>query len=876
MRIIFLLTCLAMTALATAQTGDTLAPIDYGTPQEWEIAGVEVIGSQFTDVPTLKSISGLRVGKIIRIPGAVIQNAIENLNRLKLFSDIRIIQDKTEGDLIWLTIQVQEKPTLSKHSFAGVRKASHEDLNEEVSPFLIKGSLVTEHMKDNSRMALQSFYREKGFYDAKIKITEVPDPRRVNAVSLNFDIDKGDKVKIRDITFKGNENVRSKKLRKVMENTKEKRRLFAKSKFDNEDLRADKKSIAAFYNTLGYRDAKIVRDSVWRGEDGHWQLQLDVDEGSQYFIGDIGWKGNSLYSDEQLNRVLGLKKGDIYNSELIQTRLSFSLDGRDVSSLYLDDGYLFFSAEPVEVSIYNDTIDLEMRMYEGPQATIDRVVINGNDRTHDHVIRRELRTRPGEKFSRSDIIRSQREIINLGYFNPETIQIGTPVNQQRGTVDIVYNVEETPSDQLELSAGFGGLGGVVGTLGVSFNNFSLRNAFEKGAWNPVPQGDGQRLSVRAQTNGQFFQSYNFSFTEPWLGGKKRNSLSVGAVYTNIDRSFGSASTPRQLSITKFFAGLGTQLKWPDDFFSSSTTINIETINLNGFQGFTTIVNGVPEVVERGKFRNFSINQIFSRSSISEPLFPRSGSRFSVNLQFTPPYSWFRSDNFWVLPDEERQQRIDDRNDILMVRGFDKMTEAQEQSFINAEENSRRFAFLEYHKWRIDAEWYFNLFGKFVLRSAAKIGLLGTYSNNVGFSPFERFELGGDGLSNQNFAITGRDIIALRGYEREDLEANTDNNGGATVFNKYTLELRYPISLNPSSTIYGMAFLEGGNSFLNPADYNPFELRRVAGGGLRVFLPMFGLLGFDYGWGFDKPDVISGIDTSRGFGKFSIILGFEPD
>ena len=875
MRLFILALVIALPLAVNAQQIDTLPTIDYSEPAEYEIAGVEVEGSQFTDIATLKSISGLKEGKVIRIPGAVIQNAIENLNRLKLFSDIQIIEDRIDGDLIYLRIKVQEKATLSKHTFTGVKKSTHEDLNGLVSGYLIKGSLVTDHMKDNSRKALNRHYRGKGFYDAKIDIREIPDEKRVNAVVLSFDIDKGDKVKIKDIVFEGNDNVKSKKFRKVMENTKEKRRFLAKSKLQREDLKNDKASIINYYNGLGYRDAQITNDSIWRGEDGDFTLTLEIDEGNQYYFGDIKWKGNSLYSSDQLGRVLGIKKGDIYNQELLDTRLSFSLDGRDISSLYLDDGYLFFTVEQAEVSVYGDTIDLEMRIFEGPQATIDRVVINGNDRTHDHVIRRELRTRPGEKFSRSDIIRSQREIINLGYFNPETIEIGTPVNQQKGTVDIVYDVEETPSDQLELSAGFGGLGGVVGTLGVSFNNFSLRNALEKGAWNPVPQGDGQRLSLRVQTNGQFYQSYNFSFTEPWLGGKKRNSLSVGAVYTNVDRSFGS-STANALSITKFFAGLGTQLKWPDDFFSSSTTLNIETINLDGFPGFTTVVNGVTESVSRGKFRNFSINQVFARSSIAEPLFPRSGSRISLNIQITPPYSKFRSDNFWVLPDDERMSRVDAENNNRVIRGFSVMSEGEEASFINAEENAERFSYLEYHKWRIDAEWYFNLVGKLVLRSSAKIGLLGTWNKNVGFSPFERFELGGDGLSNQNFAITGRDIIALRGYEREDLAVNEDNQGGGTVFNKFTLELRYPISLNPSSTIYGLAFIEGGNAFIDPADYNPFKLRRSVGGGLRVFLPMFGLLGFDYGWGFDKPGLIDDGAALGSFGKFSIILGFEPD
>jgi len=873
----YLLVVLALSTLLPlcAQSTDTLPTVDFTKPGEYEIARVEVEGTVFSDVPTIKSISGLKEGRVIQIPGAVVQNAIKNLNRLKLFSDIEILADKIEDDLIYLRIKLSERPTLSSHSFTGVKKSSHEDLNEVVSPFLIKGSIVNEYMKNNSTDAIKRHYRTRGFYDAKVKTTETKDPKRTNAVVLNFQIDRGDKIKIRNIEFVGNTQIKSKKLRKTMSETKEKRRLFAKSKLDREDLRADKQSIVDLYNSKGYRDTQVTGDSIWRDEKGLFNLTLFIDEGDQYYFGDFTWKGNSLYTSEQLNRVLGLKKGDVYSSELLDTRLSFSLDGRDISSLYLDDGYLFFSVDAVETAVYNDTIDMELRIYEGAQATINRVVIKGNDRTHDHVIRRELRTRPGEKFSRTDIIRSQREIINLGYFNPETINIGTPPNQADGTVDIIYTVEETPSDQLELSAGFGGLGGVVGTLGVSFNNFSLRNAFKKGAWNPVPQGDGQRLSLRAQTNGQFFQSYNFSFTEPWLGGKKRNSLSVGAAYTSIDRTF-RGGQPNKLTITRLFAGIGTQLKWPDDFFSSSTTLNIETINLDGFPGITTVVDGIAQPLSRGKFRNFSINQVFSRSSIAEPLFPRSGSRISLNMQFTPPYSWFRSDNFWVLPDDERGRRVQIRNDDLEIQGFPTMTAAQEASFINSEESTERFAFLEYHKWRIDAEWYFNIVGKLVLRSSAKIGLLGTYSRDVGFSPFERFQVGGDGLNNQNLQITGQDIIALRGYETTALETNDNNQGGGTVFNKYTLELRYPLSLNPTSTIFALAFIEGGNAWLDPGDFNPFQLRRSAGGGLRVFLPMFGLLGFDYGYGFDQSDKINAGESPSSFGKFSIILGFEPD
>ena len=491
-----------------------------------------------------------------------------------------------------------------------------------------------------------------------------------------------------------------------------------------------------------------------------------------------------------------------------------------------------------------DSIDLELRIFEGPQATIDKVTIAGNDRTHEHVIRRELRTRPGQKFSRTDIVRSQREIVNLGYFNPEALGISTPVNAQRGTVDIEYTVEEKPSDLLELSAGWGGAGrGVIGTLGVSFNNFSLRNILHKETWSPLPQGDGQRLSLRAQTNGRFFQSYNASFTEPWLGGKKPNSFTVAGFLTRVTNGQLSTSVNFQrLTIASLSVGLGTRLKWPDDNFVSNTTLTYQVLNLDNWQ---TANFGLDDgtFVTDGRFNNISINQTISRSTINEPIFPTSGARFSLSVQLTPPYS--------VLG-----------NDQSNVGGESGATPQE------------RFRFVEYHKWRFNAEWFTALVGKLTLRASAKIGLLGSYNDDVGVSPFERFVLGGDGLSNQQSNLLGFDLISLRGYEEEDLPNSGE--GGAAVFDKFTVELRYPISLNPSATIFVLAFFEGGNSFNRIREFNPFDVRRSAGLGVRVFLPVFGTLGFDYGLGFDRDDVNPDNGIFNNFGNFNIILGFEPE
>lgn len=827
-----------------AQVNDSLPVLDYSNPSEYEIGGITVTGAIFSDENAIKSIAGLRVGERIRIPGNDIPRAMKSLWKLRLFTDVQIRKEKTIGDIIFLEIVVLERARLSKHSYRGVKKSTHEDLNEKVEPFLAKGGIVTEDVKANARYTILQYFREKGFLDADLKIIEEPDSSRVNSVALIFDIDQGDRVKIDAITFSGVKNAKERKLRRLMKETKTRKRLFASSKFIKKEYEADQQKLIDYYNTIGFRDSRILGDSTWRTDKGHIHLHINLEEGQRYYFRNVTWKGNSIYDTETLSNVLGIEKGDVYNQELLESRLNYSEDGRDVSSLYMDNGYLFFQVDPIEVAIAGDSIDIELRMYEGPQATIDRVTIIGNDRTHEHVIRRELRTRPGDKFSRSDIIRSQREIINLGYFNPEALGINTPVNPQRGTVDIEYQVEEKPSDQLELSAGWGGFArGVIGTLGVSFNNFSARNIFKRETWSPLPQGDGQRLSLRAQTNGRFFQSYNMSFTEPWLGGKKPNALTVAAFYTvftnGLDRensNFGS------FGLGGVTISRGTRLRFPDDNFVSTTALNIQNITLTNWQGglFRTDDG---QNVSVGSFNNFSINQTFSRNSINNPIFPQEGSSISLSMQFTPPYSLFSKDKDYTdLPPSER------------------------------------YRWLEYHKWRFDAQWFTKVAGKLTLMTGAKIGMIGAYNNSIGISPFERFQLGGDGLNNMQFGqFNGTDIVSSRGYDINEFSANIVNGSpvATPIFEKFTVELRYPISLNPSSTIYVLAFAEGANAFSSFRDFNPFDLQRSAGLGLRVFLPMFGVLGFDYGIGFDKPDVGTGSVFNR-FGNFNIVLGFEPD
>lgn len=826
----------------SAQIYDTTKVIDYSDQAEFEIGGVTVTGAEFSDDNAIISISGLQVGKKIRIPGNEIPKAIKALWKLRLFTDVQIIQQRTLGDVVFLEIIVQERPRLSRYSYRGAKKSQHTKLNEIVDLHLLKGGIVTDNVKVNASEAIEEFYQDKGFLDAQVTVEEIPDSSRVNSVRLVFDVDPGNRIKIESIDFVNNEQVSDRRLRKALENTKEKKRLFSSSKLIADDYEEDKKSIITFYNTLGYRDARIISDSIWRNDNGKLMVQIKVDEGNQYYFRNIFWKGNSIYSDEVLSQRLGVQKGDIYNQEQLQAKLSFSQDNSDINALYQDFGYLFFRIDPVEIAVAGDSIDLEMRIFEGPQATIDKVGISGNDRTHEHVIRRELRTVPGQKFSRSDIIRSQREIINLGYFNPENLDIQTPVNPQRGTVDINYVLEERPSDQLELSAGWGGYQRVIGTLGVTFNNFSLRNLFNKQAWSPLPMGDGQRFSLRAQTNGDFYQSYNISLTEPWLGGRKPNSLTVGGFFNRFGFGQRNTSSYQTFKISQFTSSLGTRLKWPDDNFVSSTALNLQTLDLNNWTS-GLFPDGEGGRVTEGTYYNFSIKQTFARSSVSDPIYPRNGSQISLSVQFTPPYSLFRGGdpNYADQPAEQR------------------------------------FKYLEYHKWRFDADWYTPVSKneKLVLKLQAKIGALGYYNRDIGTSPFERFQLGGDGINNQQFGFAGYDIISMRGYEVNELENNKDANGSNTataLFDKFTVELRYPLSLNPSSTIYLLAFAQGGNSWQNFRDFNPFDLKRSAGIGVRVFLPMFGTLGFDYGIGFDK----SGVRSLENLGDFNIILGFEPE
>ena len=602
---------------------------------------------------------------------------------------------------------------------------------------------------------------------------------------------------------------------------------FKSSKLVKDDYIADKEKLIDFYNKNGYRDAQILRDSISVVSDKRIRLDIFLEEGAKYYFGDITWIGNTIYPGEYLSRVLGIKKGDVFDQELFDKRLQTDEDA--VNSLYLDHGYLFYSCDPVEVRVQHDTIDFEMRIREGKQATINRVIIEGNTKTNEHVVRRELRTKPGDLFSKEDIIRSVRELAQLGHFDPEQINPEPIPNQLEGTVDLKYSLVEKANDQLEVSGGWG-MGMLVGTVGLKFSNFAIRNFFKWKMWRPVPSGDGQTLSIRAQSNGKYYQAYNMSFIEPWFGGKKPNSFSVSLFHTIMNNSYYSylsdnKNVPDQyIKISGAAIGLGRRLNWPDDFFTLYNELSYQRYKLKDYVGYFLFSNGTSH--------NLSFTTTFGRNSVSQPIYPRNGSSFSLSLQVTPPYS------------------------LISGKDYNKPGITDQE----------RYRWIEYHKWKFKADWYMSLAGNLVLYTRAHFGYLGYYNKNIGPSPFEGFDVGGDGLTGYN--LYGRETIGLRGYENGSLTPIVGGNKSGNVYNKYTIELRYPFSLNPSATIFGLVFLEGGNAWYSINDFNPFLIKRSAGVGLRAFLPMFGLLGIDWGYGFD---VIPG-QPSANKGQFHFTIG----
>ena len=873
-----------------------IAQTNFDPLKEYEIGGIQIKGTEYLDTEILKSLSGLSVGDKITIPGEKIQSAIHKLWDQGLFSNIAVEANKVVNEIVFLDVILTERARLSKYKFTGLRKVEEDELREKLN--LMRGRVLTENVKRTSVNTIKNYFVDKGFLTVSARIEEQADTARQNHNIVNIIVNRGEKVKIKEIVFDGNDEMLNRDLKKNMRSTKEKTnvklgtpkeiagilaqkgiaetlgnltiaefwdflsdrvqlRIFSTSKYIEKDFDADKLAILSYYNTKGYRDAKIVEDTIYLVNEKEAILKLRVEEGKKYYFRNIGWEGNTKFTDEQLSRVLGIEKGEIYDQSRLDEGLFISQNSTDVSALYMDDGYLFFSVVPTEQRIDNDSIDLLIKINEGPQATIRNVTISGNTKTNEHVIRRELRTIPGNKFSRSDIIRSQRELAGLGYFDAEQIGINPIPNPQDGTVDIEYSVVERASDQFELSAGWGGTG-VVGSAGITFNNFSLRDIFRE--WDPVPSGDGQRLSLRYQSTGRFFQSLNASFTEPWLGGKTPTSLSVGGFSTWISNSAGGSFFQRGGSVS-----IGKRVKWPDDFFTAQAELSYQYYRLDNYQTDFAVNNGI--------FNNLSANFTISRFSVGiNPVYPTEGSNITFTAKFTPPYSRF-------LTDSDGDGFFDSRDEAPNFKGtYNGRDPVDITEAPNAYASFHKWT--EYYKWKIRAEWFTRVKGDLVLRTSAKMGFIGNYTpftnaetDSELFSPFERFELGGDGIAN--FNISGKEIIALRGYEVEQV---TQGQGGDPFYNKFTVELRYPLSLNPNSTIYTLAFLEGGNTWTNFKDWNAFELRRSAGLGLRFFLPMFGTIGFDYGVGFDKslPASNNFWGYLSDFGKFSVILGQEPE
>ncbi|PIB29132.1 outer membrane protein assembly factor BamA [Maribacter sp. 4U21] len=821
--------------------------LSYEDGKKYILGGLEVTGLVSYNEQTVKTYTGLRVGQPITIPGEQISGVINKLWGLELFSGIDVYITDIKGNDIFLELHIVERPTLTDVTFYGVKNRKVEELVKDTD--LKKGKKITESLISNTKNYLTNKYKKQGYLNTKVTIATKKDTSETNARSMVVNIKKGDKVKIKDIVFEGNEELSDKKLRKALKNTKKKRlgRFWKKSKFIKKDYEEDLGLLVDKYAENGFRDARVISDTLVKVDDNNIQLNIKVEEGNKYYFGDIDFVGNTVYTDRQLSQVLGIKKGATYNGVLLRERIADNSkpDPNDVTSLYQNNGYLFSTINPVEVSAANDTINFEIRIIEGKETFLDHVTVNGNDKTNDHVIFRELRTRPGQKYNKSDIIRSIRELGQLGFFDAEQI---TPdvlnANPNEGTVDLSWNLVESGSSQIELQGGYGG-GGFIGTLGLSFSNFSIQNLFKGEAYKPVPMGDGQTFALRLQAS-RTFRVYSLNFSEPWLGGKKpvRFNLSLSRTQ-QFAATFGgrngiNVNKDQQFSITGVTAGLAKRVQWPDDFFTISHSLSYQLYDFRNYNiGLFNFGNGKANALA------YTLG-ISRNATLGGRIFPRGGSNFEITAKFTPPYSLFSNKDFGSLTDRSTElQPIVNQQRAQGIQTSPEITELE-----NADQE--RFRLLEYYKIKFKGDWYTTLVDKLVLRTNAEFGFLGNYNSDIGDVPFERFFVGGDGLGN--FTLDGRDVVQLRGYDNQSLTPVDPISGqqeGGIVYNKFSLELRYPLTLKPSASIYGLAFLEGGNSFSNFQQFNPFQLKRSAGVGVRIFMPAFGLLGIDFGYGFDE-------------------------
>ena len=816
----------------------TLDLFDYSAPKNYLIGGIMVKGADNLNNSTLIAISGLSVGEEIKIPGNKISEGITKLWKQGLFEDVHISAERFEGNKVFLSINLKEHYRLSKFKFKGkkIRKSDITSLKEDLK--LMRGKVLTPNLINNSINKIETYFINKGYLNVSVAAYTTTDSLTNNSKNLIFNIDKGKKIKIKNIILKGRSKVLNNekglfinsqdssyalsdlKIMKSMKETKAKNfwRFWKTSKFIKSNYEEDKKNIIAKYNEIGYRDAKIKKDTVFLNSDNTMTIEIYLDEGNLYKFGEISFIGNTVYSSLELSKQLGIKNDDIFDQTVLDARLYGSQEGSDISSLYLDDGYLFFNANPIETSVNENKIDIEIKIYEGKQARINKVNVKGNTKTNDHVIMRELRTRPGDLFKRSDIMRSQRELAQMQYFNPEKFDVKVDPDAMRNEVNITYIVEEKSSDQIQLQGGWGA-GRIVGSLGLSFSNFSTRNIFKKDKWTPLPSGDGQILSLSASSNGIYYQNYNISFTEPWLGGKKPHSLSV-SLYKSISSNGQQGASRQAIEISGVTLGLAKRLKFPDDYFSIYNGLSFQQYKLINNESFFSFSNGYSNNI------NYTIR--LGRNSVDQLIFPRRGSDFSISLKLTPPYSMFDgTDDYSTISDQEK------------------------------------YAWIEYYKWKFKSSWFSSFTEKLVLNTRIEMGILGAYNKNLGVAPFERFYVGGDGMSGMGYQFDGRELISLRGYSNNSISPTT----GGTIYNKYTTELRYAISLNPSSTVYALSFLEAGNSWDNFDKFNPFGAKRSAGLGVRIMLPMIGMMGLDYGWELD--DIFGNPDANGGQFHFSI-------
>ena len=842
-RLIFLTLFLALSSPLWAQQTGAGVTVDYNNPKKYIVGGVTLEGNEHVSKEQIIQLTGLQEGMEVTVPSEEMTNIVKRLWAQRYFDDVALAIDSIAPtrDTAYFKISIIERPRVSRWTFSGVKSGEEKELLERLN--LRRGGEFSDYVAKTSTDIIKRYYKEKGFYNVNVDVNTKRDTVIRSAIRVQFAVDKGQKVKIKKITFTGADSVKESKLVRSMKKTRDARlqNFFSSKKFQEKEYENDKRALLSAFNEAGFRDARIVKDTMYYVEPNKLQIDFEIDEGNKYYFRDIIWTGNSIYSSENLSEVLKIGKGDVYDVVTMQKRLygGGKQSDYDVTKLYRDNGYLFFNVQPVEMNVEGDSVDVEMRISEGKPATLNNIVINGNDLTNERVIRRQIFTRPGYLFSQSDFERSIREIASMGQFDPEAIMgeggYSVVPNQMNNTVDLVYNVTEKPSSQLELSGGWGG-NTFVATVGVSFNNFSTRRFFDKSAWRPVPLGDAQNLSIRFQTNGTYYTSLSASFSEPWLFGKKPTSLNMSLYYTRQTNSYiyyNILNNDEFMEVYGFAAGLGKRLKWPDNYFVLYNQLSWQTYRLQNW-AYQFLFN-------TGISHNLSYTLSLSRNSTDQQIYPRTGSDFSASLQLTPPYSLLRKKDHGLLDVDGNPTKVGSWKDIDY----------------NYQTSQDRYKWIEYHKWSFKGAVYSKLIGDLVLMARAQFGYLGYYNRNWGYSPFEGFRVGGDGMSG--YDTYGSEIVSLRGYENYSLTPqamssynSTGNYYAGNVYDKFTVELRYPVILQPQSTIYALLFLEGGNCWSDIRDFNPFQIKRSAGVGVRIFLPMIGLLGVDWGWGFDDP------------------------